>query len=480
MNQILLFNFDFSGAFLDEAVSWLGHELGLLPVTMWGIQFVIAIPERILLLVLCSLIMATILAVTRRVASPRLRAFIPILGAFVLFRGLYAIFPGAYSGDIALFLTLLLAIIHLPGRRPSNTAPPGAVRFGKLRLLLSTVLVPSLAVSLLNGWSLQGRLGQKLHRDEAVRQIDSVDLDLLALDTQNSLLYVSGHGTDYILAYDLHDLTHGPRRSRVRTGYAQSFGYNPRDQELYAFNEPDQTLVFFAAGTLEQKKSVPDLRMTPGDVRIAYDRQTASLILASEGAYEDAPSDLPGYPVAVVDRESGAIRYTVKDCDGLCTPALIEVHPTKPLLYLTFAKRVTLYNTELRKVVATAPINSRWVDGMAVTPDQKELLVGIPLSSAVLRLDAESLRLKGAIDTVFGVRTLAVDPERNLLLTASLATNMLDVIDLSTYKRLAQYYVAPWLRAICPDTKAGVAYVASTEGLFIVNYTARLHRRSSE
>ena len=111
----------------------------------------------------------------------------------------------------------------------------------------------------------------------------------------------------------------------------------------------------------------------------------------------------------MVDRESGVVCYTVKDCDGLCIPGLIEINPSKPLLYLAFPKKVLLYNTQLRKVIATAPIYDHWVDGMVVTPDEKELLVGVPLTATVLRLDAECLRLKGAFDTVFGVWTLAVD-----------------------------------------------------------------------
>jgi DNA-binding beta-propeller fold protein YncE len=469
---------DLSSAFLDNFITWFAHKLSLVTVTMWGIQFVSTIPERILLLGLCSLIIATTLAVTRWVRSPRSRAFIPIVAAFLLFRGLYAIFPGDYSGDLALFLTLLIAIIHFRDWRSGTTAPPGLRRFGIVRLVLSIVLVPALAVLLVNGWSLLG-LAQTLHRDGAVHKLDSIDLDSLALDTQNALLYASGHGTEYLLAYDVHDVTHPTRRSKVGTDHAQSFSYNQGDHELYVYNEHDDTLLFLAAGTLEQKKSIPDLHMMEGDSRIVYDRRTSSLVIASEGAYWGGPSDESGYPVAVVDRESGVIRYRVRDCDGLCIPGLIEIHPSKPLLYLAFPKKVLLYNTELRKVVATAPINDHWVDGMVVTPDEKELLVGVPLSSTVLRLDAESLELKGAIDTVFGVRTLAVDPERYLLLTASLATNMVDVIDLCTHKRLAKYYVAPWLRSISLDTKAGVAYVSSTEGLFRVVYTARVKPRQT-
>jgi hypothetical protein len=403
----------------------------------------------------------------------------------VWFRGLYAIFPGTYSGDIALSLTLLIVMIHFPDLWPGNNAARSILRFGKARLLLSTILVPGLAVLLVNGWSLERdgwslqKFGQELHRDEAVRKLDRLDLDSLALDTQNSLLYATGHGTEYLLAYDAHDFTHAPRRSQVRTDYAQSFSYNSTDRELYIFNAHDDTLLVLNAETLEQKRSLPDLHMTEGDSRIVYDRQTSSLLIASEGAYWGGTSDTSGYTVAVVDRENGAVRYTVSDCDGPCIPALIEIHPTKPWLYMAFPKKVLLYNTELRKVVAAAAINDHWVDGMVVTPDEKELLVGVPLSSAVLRLDAKSLQLKGAINTVFGVRTLAVDPERDLLLTASLATNMVDVIDLLTYKRLAKYYVAPWLRSFALDTKAGVAYVSSTEGLFSVDYTARLRGRKS-
>src|SRR6266852_4430976 len=113
---------DLSSAFLDNFITWFAHKLSLVTVTMWGIQFVSTIPERILLAVLTSLIIVTTLAVGRRAGSPRSRAFIPIVGAFVWFRGLYAIFPGSYSGDIALFLSLLIVMIHFPDLWPGNNA----------------------------------------------------------------------------------------------------------------------------------------------------------------------------------------------------------------------------------------------------------------------------------------------------------------------------------------------------------------------
>ena len=63
---------------------------------------------------------------------------------------------------------------------------------------------------------------------------------------------------------------------------------------------------------------------------------------------------------------------------------------------------------------------------------------------------------------------------RNLLLAGSLASNMLDVIDLETRARVAKYYVGPWLRTIALDSAAGVAYVSSIEGLFTINYATRI------
>src|SRR5262249_42456816 len=159
---------------------------------------------------------------------------------------------------------------------------------------------------------------------------------------------------DYLLAYDILALPQARRRSQVTTGHAQSFSYNPTDHELYVFNEDNNTLLVLAAGTLEQKRLIRDLHMTKGDSRIVYDRHTSTLIIASEGAYWGEPSDESGYPIAVVDRESGAIRYTVKDCDGLCIPGLVEIHPSKPLLYFVFPKKVLLYNTSTRKIIAKA------------------------------------------------------------------------------------------------------------------------------
>ena len=120
------------------------------------------------------------------------------------------------------------------------------------------------------------------------------------------------------------------------------------------------------------------------------------------------------------------------------------------------------------------------MDGVALTPEGDELLVAAPVYSAVLRFDADTLEYKGQIATVFGVRTLEVDVEHKLLLTGSLLTNIVEVIDLSTNARIARYWVAPWLRVIKVDTSGGAAFVSSPEGLFRVDYLARVPSRTKE
>src|SRR5712692_601238 len=463
----------FGLALIDNVVTRLAQKLTLVDVTMWGIQILSTITERALLFVICAIAMAVMIAVTHRVRSGRWRPFVPIAGALVLFRGLYAVFPAVHGADIALVLVLVVAIVQLPVWMPGRDAGSRAPRLGLFRWLSSVVVIPVLAVGLLNGWSLMP-LARALHHDRAVRQIAALDLDSLALDRENRLLYASGHGTQYLLAYDIDDLNQPPHVSQVRIDNAQSFHYSSVNREIYVFNARDHALLVLNAKTLDLKKAVSDVRMTEGDSRIVYDRYTDTLFIASEGGYWGLPTSEEGYPIAVVARNTGQLVYTMRDCGGLCIPGLIDIHPQKSIAYLVFPKRVLAFNTVTRKMGDRPFQSDSWVDGMAFTPDGTELLVGAPLRAAVLRFDAESLVPKGTIATVFGVRTLAVDPDRNLLVSASLATNMVDVIDLRSQRRAATYYVGPWLRSISLDTKSGRAYISSTEGLFAVDYVSRL------
>src|SRR5258708_4296860 len=50
----------FGAVFLDDVITWLAHRFSLVDVTMWGIQFVGTISERILLFLACSMAVTAI------------------------------------------------------------------------------------------------------------------------------------------------------------------------------------------------------------------------------------------------------------------------------------------------------------------------------------------------------------------------------------------------------------------------------------
>ena len=179
-----------------------------------------------------------------------------------------------------------------------------------------------------------------------------------------------------------------------------------------------------------------------------------------------------GPAFVAVDAATGKIHHSMELDAG--SGGLLDPH--RPVLYLaSFRRRAELvaYDTEQHEILRTVATEPR-IDGLAFDERADELLIGSPMTSAVLRYDAETLERKSDLETSFGVRGLALDPARNLLLSASLATNHLDIIDLKTGRMVARYKVAPWLRRIRLDTEAGMAYVSSKYGLFRVAYTARL------
>ena len=83
------------------------------------------------------------------------------------------------------------------------------------------------------------------------------------------------------------------------------------------------------------------------------------------------------------------------------------------------------------------------------------------MKSKILRFDANTLESKGEIKTVYGVRAITIDTARNLLLSGSLVTGMIDVIDLNTYQSVGKFYVGPWIRTITLDSENGIAYVST-------------------
>ncbi len=451
----------------DEIALLLVNASDIVTVGIWAIYFFSTIEVRLFLFAASCVFLWAGFLLTRSLPSPLLRYLLPVLIVFTLFLGLYHIFPQRHPTVGALFLALMAAVMGLAHHLDTRGGRAGIASRSLGTWLPRVIMISALGVLQLNSTSLVS-LARRLHAEEAVWRFAKGDFNGLAIDTQQSRLFASGHGTNHLLAYNVRALEQPPRRSEVEVYWAEGFDYSPIHQELYVFKQDTRTLLILDATTLALKRSVPDIGVTPGDAAIVWDSHTDSIVIVSENGEE-----LP--PFAVVNRTTGRLSYTLKRCGGRpCDPGTILLHPRKPVLYMSFWEGLLAYDTKLRKTVASFKTGNRWLARMAMTPSRDELLVAAAVSSAVLRFDAETLEPKGRIGTVFGVRTLATDPGRNLLLAGSLVTGWLDVINLETNSRVAHYYIGPWLRTIVLDTSAGLAYISSIEGIFRVNYGARL------
>jgi len=307
---------------------------------------------------------------------------------------------------------------------------------------------------------------QMMRMSSEVQLVESgVSINWIEIDPTRTYLYVTGHDLPRLRRYDLRDLSAPPMLSDVSTGGAQGFAYDPRANEIYAFNTFTRQLLYLDATTLERKRvvDVPDL--SPGDLWVTVDPITDTLTLSSEADLEI------GVPFIVLDRATGRV---VGQSD--LETGNVLLHPTKPWLYLTFFRRrneVMLYNLENRSVMHRTPADQR-AERMVFSRRRNELLVTSPVESRIMRFDADQLHLKGYIPATLGVRAIAIDEVRDLLFYGNIATGQLVVIDLNSNKRLKTYYLGPWPRTIQLNVESGTAYVSSRGALYRVDYAGSI------
>ena len=287
----------------------------------------------------------------------------------------------------------------------------------------------------------------------------------LELDGTGTYLFVTGHTLPYLRRYDLRDLMQPPLLSRTSTGGAQGFAYDPGANEIYAVDTTTNKLMYFDATTLAERRVIDVPALSPGDSWLAVDPGTDTLTVVSEADVH------VGVPLIVVDRSTGRILGQEQLDAGN-----VLKHPSKPWLYLSFFRRrneVLLYNLEVRAVTNKAAADSQ-AERMVYWKERNELLVTSPLESRIMRFDADRLEPKGYIPASFGVRAIAVDESRQLLLCGNLATGYLDIIDLTSGSVLKKQYLGPWLRTIQVQVETGTAYVSSNGALYRLNYASSL------
>ena len=426
------------------------YDVFILMATLLGINLLSTIPERlfifaVLVLILFKLGRYLAQIKKKRLMSAAIAGTITLLISIHLSSTILRNFPLIFSVFV---LTLFLLSMRLP--------------FAKRYKLVSTFVAGLLTMSI------SAHVLSDIHRfifpDQAVTRFATGNYNGLALDMDSRILHVVGHGTNHIHSFNIDSLNAPPKLSEMETGYAATFFYNDRMKEIYNYNKMSQQLDIVDSAELTIKKSVP-IQFPPGvsdDTWIEMDMRTGYIVVAAEA--KDKQLDKA---TVIINRTEGKV---VKELS--LAPMNILLNPSRPLLYMSWwqssSNEIIAYDLEAFEISNRTPISER-VDRMAFLEPVNELLVTIPSKSIIHRLDAETLGIKGKIRSSLGVRTLAVDEKRNLLLTLSLVSGMLDVIDLNTYESIKRYYLAPWLRSIVLDGR-GAAYVSSFRGLFKIQY----------
>jgi len=305
-------------------------------------------------------------------------------------------------------------------------------------------------------------LAERLHADPAVSKFMDGSYNWVELNPEHPLLYAVGRSTNHLLAFDINHLEQPPLQSPRDIGKTQSFGFNPNQQEIYVYESETRRLLYMDALTLEILREVPVPDLAPGDVWIRWLPMSNNIILSSEADKEI------GVPLCVFDRDSGDIVTTLP---FPTYPTEFAFHTQKPLMYFSSFKDTYLAVWDMEKYEITKQIEvPARTDRIIYSEKYNEVWLTTPLKNAILRFDADTLDSSGRIKSRFGVRTLAIDNQRNLILAGNFINNRLDVIDPETGRRISSYYLGPWIRTITLDTKSGNAYVSTARGLFKVVY----------
>jgi DNA-binding beta-propeller fold protein YncE len=302
---------------------------------------------------------------------------------------------------------------------------------------------------------------QAIRSPSSVRIVARGEYNWIKVDKTHRALYAVGHGFDHLRMFDLSDWSKAPLESVATTGWSQSFEYSPAANELYVYNSEAQRLRFFDSRTLAMTRDLDIGKVSLGDTWLAADDATNTITVVSEADEE------VGDPFVVVNRSTGMVLDHQKEEAGN-----LILDPSTSLLYLSYFRRqsrVSIYDLKKRAFIKSAPIGPR-AERMALWKAQSKVLITLPPDSKIAEADQETLDVERYLPAKFGVRAIAIDQSENLLFDGSIVTGEMEIVDLSTMKRRASYYLGPWLRTIELIPDAGIAYVSSNGAIYEVKY----------
>lgn len=394
-----------------------------------------------------------------------------------LLTGLFARSLLAPVFDVGFGLTILVSELLLPvpflywvrsKRLGSPARPKGPLAFAVR--FLPAFAVSGVAVALLAPYSSMAALQWRFAHSPGVDRFNgdgfglhsSGDVAEMVIDRATSRLLLCGNGNSTVIAAQLNEPHAALGSTGIPSGGAQFCYADSARRELLVGNEHAGSLIVANLDNYAVKRRIGPLNFGVGEIFVSKQASSRFAVVATEDVSHN------GLPhIRVADLDTGRLV-----AESLVRPGYLFVHPKLPIAYVSSYSDgfgVIALDLPTLKVRARDPGDPR-LDRITLDPTRDEILVASPLRGRVLAYDAATLQPRGTISTQFGVRSMGVDATRDLLVTASLVSSGVDVIDLRTRRVLASYRLGPWLRDVAIDAPCGRAFVSSRHGVYAVPY----------
>lgn len=249
-----------------------------------------------------------------------------------------------------------------------------------------------------------------------------------------------------------------PRTVLIPSPEIEDLALDPEGRRIYHVLRDSNDILTLDADTLRPIARHTGLPNLPGSTEVEYASELNKVFTICERTY-----------VGVVDLNTGRADFRAI---GYGAPILYDRH--NRLLYVSHRpdnSPALVEALDPRSLAVVYRAEAPLPDKMALSTRRNELYLADPHTGTVWALRTPRLELLRKISTQFGVRPMAVDEDRGWLLTVSVVTGYLEVIDLESGRTLQQHYVGKYARKIALDPVTRQAFITLTwDGLVTVKY----------
>ncbi|MEW5946135.1 MAG: hypothetical protein AB1742_08055 [bacterium] len=238
-----------------------------------------------------------------------------------------------------------------------------------------------------------------------------------------------------------------------------------RNRVLVAvWGAPEMTLLVLDAGSLESVRIFRDGRIPKGPVDITMGREGRYFYLLGETAGEIVKMNAETLEPVAWGEAFQNVAYSV------------SFNPVRRSVFVSSWIFPSMSELTEGGLTGKKKVRSPFVTyELESDPFTGDLFAANPAGGRIDVYDGEDLRLRRRYETGFWVRDFQVVPERNLLVAGSYVQGVLDVIDLTTGKRLGRWRPESHIRGVYYDAGSGRVFAACRCG--IVELKKRFRKR---